>query len=246
MGGTPSTLDTLGAVLLGLWAVVMWAAVAVLAYANRGTVRPWLFRASAGVIILGIVGQLGHVQEHFAQVGYWVAHPNERPWMTPWGTGLADGLGVVDMSKPSLGMEILHMTGNFIFLAGLVGVMLITKRALNTRARKWGRMGVWMQGIHGIEHVVLTLSVALGANQAIGMSTFFGFLDPGPGLWTYRIWWHFVANVVGTVIFAIAVYHLWRERHTVEATYRTRGTSTAPAGSAEPELVGSVPGKAND
>jgi hypothetical protein len=213
MSHSASVLDILGAVLLLGWAVVMWVAVAVVAFADRA--RPWVFRLAVGVVGLGVVGQLGHVQEHFAQVGYWVLHPDAKPWMTPWGTGLANGFGIVDPSKPSLGMEILHFVGNLIFLAGLVGVALLTTRALHTKARKWGRMGVWMQGIHGLEHLALTLSVWLGAPQAIGLSTFFGLLEPGPGLWTYRIWWHFVANVVGTVIFAIAVWHLWRERNEV-------------------------------
>lgn len=219
MSHSVSAWDTTGAILLLLWAVVMWTAVGVLAYANRGPVKRWLFHGSVGVILLGIVGQVGHFQEHVAQAGYWVGHPNAQPWMTPWGTGLANGFGRVDMSKPTLGMEILHLVGNFIFLAGLAGIMVITWRAQQTRARKWGKMGVWMQGIHGLEHLTLTLSVAFGAKQAIGMSTWFGLLDPGPGLWTYRIWWHAIANAVGTTIFAIALYHLWRERATVSAAY---------------------------
>ncbi len=219
MSAMASPLASVGAVGLVLWAVVMWAAVGVLAYANRGPVRPWVYGMSVGVIGLGIIGQLGHVQEHVAQVGYWLEHPNDKAWMTPLGTGLANGLGQVAPDKPSLGMEILHFTGNLIFLAGLVGVVLITRRAVSTKARKWGRMGVLMQGIHGVEHLVLTLSVALGASQAIGLSTWFGLLEPGPGLWTYRIWWHFVANVVGSVIFAIALYHLWRERREVRRGY---------------------------
>ncbi|WP_157362386.1 DUF6008 family protein [Haloechinothrix halophila] len=232
---TASALESAGAAGLVLWAVAMWAAVGVLAYANRGPVRPWGYRLSVAVIGLGIIGQLGHIQEHIAQVAYWVAHPNEKAWMTPLGTGLASGLGQVAPDTPSLGMEILHLTGNFIFLAGLVGVVLITRRALATKARKWGRMGVLMQGIHGIEHLVLTLSVALGASQAIGLSTWFGLLDPGPGLWTYRIWWHFVANVVGSVIFAVALYHLLRERRQVAAGYRPHvpGQRAADAAAAD-------------
>ena len=220
MGAPASVLDTLGALALLAWTVAMWVAVAVLAYANRRPVRPWMFRGSAAVVFLGILGQIGHVQEHVAQAGYWLGHPNDPGWMTPWGTGLANGFGQVDRMKPSLGMEILHFTGNLLFLAGIVGVMLITHHAVKSKARKWARMGVWMQGIHGVEHLALTASVWLGAPQAIGLSTWFGLLDPGPGLWTYRIWWHFVANVVGSVIFGIAVYHLWRERRQIEATYR--------------------------
>lgn len=212
--------DTTGAVLLLLWAAAMWLAVALIAYAGRRSVRPWLFRASAGVIGLGVIGQIGHIQEHVAQTGYWVLHPNAQPWMTPWGTGLADGFGQVDASKPTFGMEFLHFVGNLIFLAGIVGIMLITRRARGTRTRWWAKMGTWMQGIHGIEHAALTLSVALGASQAIGLSTWFGLLDPGPGLWTYRIWWHMIANLIGTVIFAVALYHLWRERRQIKAGHQ--------------------------
>ncbi|HEU5270179.1 MAG TPA: DUF6008 family protein [Jatrophihabitans sp.] len=211
--------DTAGAVLLLAWAVLMWAAVGVLAFANRGGARPWIYRGALSVILIGVVGQLGHLQEHVAQAAYWVGHPNAKPWMTPWGTGLAKGFGQVDSSKPSLGMELLHLTGNFIFLAGLAGVMVISYRARQTRTRKWGRMGVWMQGIHGLEHLSLTLSVAFGAKQAIGLSTWFGTLPAGPGLWTYRIWWHAIANLIGSYIFAVALYQLWRERAVVRAAY---------------------------
>jgi len=219
MGPAVSGWDTTGAILLLAWAVAMWAAVGVLAFANRGKARPWVYQAAMGVVGVGMVGQIGHLQEHVAQAAYWIGHPNAKPWMTPWGTGLAKGFGQVNTSKPSLGMEILHLTGNFIFLAGLTGVVVVTTRARRTQAFKWGKMGVWMQGIHGLEHVALTVSVALGAKRAIGMSTWFGTLPTGPGLWTYRIWWHALANLVGSIIFGIAIYHLYKERAAVRATY---------------------------
>lgn len=218
MSGPASLLDTAGAVLLILWAVAMWAAVAVLALASRRPVPSRLFAAGVAVIGLGVAGQLGHIQEHVAQVGIWLLHPDSPPGMTPWGDGLARGLDRIDPTKPSLGMEILHLTGNLIFLAGLAGIMVVTRRAMRSRARRWGRMGMWMQGIHGLEHLSLTVSVALGA-RAIGLSTWFGLLPDGPGLWTYRIWWHFIANVVGSVVFAVALRHLWRERRQVAAGF---------------------------
>jgi hypothetical protein len=220
MSHSVPTWDTVGAILLLGWAVAMWGAVGALALANRGRIaRPWVFNGAAAVIGIGIVGQIGHLQEHIAQAGYWIQHPNAKAWMTPWGNGLARGYGQVDDSKPSLGMEILHLTGNFIFLAGIAGVVLITARARRTTARKWGKMGVWMQGIHGLEHIALTLSVALGAKKAIGLSTWFGTLDAGAGATTYRIWWHTIANLIGSYIFAMAVYHLWKERAVVRASY---------------------------
>jgi hypothetical protein len=222
MAHSASGWDIAGAAAMTLWVVGMWAAVAGLALANRGTPRPWLFRACLAVIIAGVIGQIGHLQEHVAQVGYWLQHSNSKPWMTPWGSALARGFGQVDTSRPTLGMEILHLTGNFIFLAGLAALMVISRRTRATRAtgaRRWAKMGVWMQGIHGLEHLSLTLSVAFGAKQAIGLSTWFGLLDPGPGLWTYRIWWHFLANVIGSFIFGVSLCYLWRERRVIKAAY---------------------------
>lgn len=101
-------------------------------------------------------------------------------------------------------MDILHLVGNFIFLAGLVGIVQITHRvAGQLKARTWARTGVRMQGVHGIEHVVLTASVALGVSRASGLSTWFGAIEPGPALATFRVWWHCAANAVGTVVLGI-------------------------------------------
>jgi uncharacterized protein DUF6008 len=236
-GGSTLTLDTIGAVLLLAWAVVMWGAVLVLWRASRRPVSQGWFDAGLAVIGLGVIGQIGHVQEHIAQVGIWVAHPNSPPGMTPWGDGLARGFGRIDPANKTLGMEILHLVGNFIFLAGLVGIMVVTRRALRTRARRWGRMGTWMQTIHGLEHLSLTVSVAFGA-RAIGLSTWFGLLPDGPGLWTYRVWWHFIANVLGSVIFAVAVRHLWRERREIEASFCAADDTVVAAERREPVPVG--------
>ncbi|HEX5403031.1 MAG TPA: DUF6008 family protein [Pseudonocardiaceae bacterium] len=213
-----SSIDTAGALLLLLWAVGMWLAVGALHITNRRR-RAWVYGATSAVIVLGVLGQIGHLQEHVAQAGYGVLHPEAPAWMTPWGTALAAGFEVVDPSRPTLGMEILHFVGNLIFLSGLVALMVITSRARATKARWWAKMGVWMQGIHGLEHLSLMLSVWLGAKQAIGLSTWFGLLEPGPGATTYRVWWHFIANVIGSIIFAIALYHLWQERRVVKASF---------------------------
>ncbi len=231
MSAVASAVDVAGAVFLVLWAVAMWLAVCLLAWANRGPVKPWLYRGSVAVIGLGVIGQVGHFQEHVAQAAYWIANPDAPAWMTPWGDGLARGMGVVDPDNPTLGMEILHLTGNYVFLAGLVGIMLITSRAVTElKARRWARMGVWMQGIHGLEHVALTVSVALGADRAIGLSTWFGAIPPGSALTTYRVWWHFVANLVGTAILTVAVFHLWRERRSVRLSYADGASDSGEQG----------------
>jgi hypothetical protein len=223
-----SHANIVGAVLLLGWAAAMWVAVGALMFADRHGKGRTVYRGAGAVVLIGVVGQIGHLQEHIAQVGYWVQHPNSKPWMTPWGDGLAMGFGRVSTAHPALGMEILHFVGNMIFLAGLVGVMVLTCRAPQVKARKWGRMGVWMQGLHGLEHLSLMLSVWWGAPRAIGVSTWFGAMAPGPGLWTYRIWWHFVANVLGSVIFAGALWHVWADRKVIEESFA--GAPAKPRG----------------
>lgn len=228
MKGHATNWDIAGAIALLTWLVLMWAAVGYLWYAGRRTPRLWLYRAAGALVLVGVLAQLGHLQEHVAQLGYWAAHPDKPGWMTPWGTGLAMGFGKIDTARPALGMELLHLVGNFMFLAGLVGAMLITRRARATKTFKWARMGTWMQAAHGVEHLALTLSVAFGAKRAIGVSTLFGQLQPGPGLWTYRVWWHFIANVLGTAVFSMVVYCLWRERAVIEASHRPERVRTGP------------------
>jgi hypothetical protein len=83
--------------------------------------------------------------------------------------------------------------------------------------------------------------VAFGAKQAIGLSTWFGQLTPGPGLWTYRIWWHFIANVIGSVIFGVALYHLWRERDVIRASFE--GASLAERAPGWPGTAPAEPGR---
>lgn len=217
MHTTTSVFDTPGAVLLTAWCVVMWAAVAVLTR-TRHRRPPWAYRLALAVTAVGLVGQIGHVQEHVAQVIYWLWHPHEPGWMTPLGDSLARGYGQLTGTDPAVGMEVLHLVGNFIFLAGLVGAVLATRHMASSSAHRWARMGVIMQGIHGLEHVALTVTAAAGL-PPVGLSTWFGLLDAGPGLWTYRVWWHFLANVIGTIVFTVVVAKFWRERHRVGAAW---------------------------
>ncbi|MGQ0843381.1 MAG: DUF6008 family protein [Sporichthyaceae bacterium] len=237
-----SSLDVAGAIALLVVAVAMWSAILILVLSRRREPNGLRGKACVTVILVGIAAQLGHLQEHVAQVCYWVQHPNSPAWMTPWGESLARGFGSIHESTPMLGMEILHFVGNMGFLAGIVGIVVITRDRSGSDARRWARMGTWMQGLHGLEHLALMVSVALGT-RAIGLSTWFGLMNPGPGLWTYRIWWHFVANVIGSVIFSIALRHLWRERADVLAGFRNEpsGPAHAAPGDRPPAGVGSPP-----
>jgi hypothetical protein len=230
-----STQDMMGAIGLLFVAVAMWAGVLlVFLKGRRGSARA-VWAGGGTLVALGVAVQLGHLSEHTAQLGYWAGHRNSPAWMTPWANGLARGFGRVDPSKPTLGMEILHFIGNMAFLAGLVGLLMLTRRSPQLKARKWARMGVWMQGLHGLEHLSLMVSVWAGAPRAIGVSTGFGLVDPGPGLWTYRIWWHFVANVIGSVVFGVGVWHFWRERQAVRLDLlRSADGTPAPRGHRSP------------
>lgn len=61
---------------------------------------------------------------------------------------------------------------------------------------------------------------------------------PGTALTTYRVWWHFVANLVGTAILAVALHHLWRERRGAgagEGAAATAGSTPPGPESAPPE-----------
>jgi len=219
--GHATTMDTLGAFGLLGWFVLMWAAVVVLILAERRGVHPAVHAGAGAVVVIGLAGQLIHMWEHVWQAGQWVAHPNSPARMTPWGTGLAAGFGGVDRSRPVLGMEILHFVGNMIFLVGLLGVLVMTRQARSVKAQRTARIGSWLQGAHCVEHLALMGTVWLGANRPIGVSTWFGQMDPGPGLWTYRIWWHFWANAIPTWYFLLAAWQLWSERETVAASRRT-------------------------
>jgi hypothetical protein len=49
------------------------------------------------------------------------------------------------------------------------------------------------------------------------------------------VWWHFTANIMGSYIFAVALYCLWRERDEIRASFqRNPGNSPTPAPAPEP------------
>lgn len=192
----------LGATVL----VCLLTAVGGLALSSRhGGLRGLLAAA-----VIGIAFQVGHFTEHAAQAGYWVAHRAQAPWMTPWAHALADSFGALAPGTPGFGMEALHLVGNAIFLAGAVAALATLARVGPSRATTLARRAVLVQAIHVAEHVALTTSVVAG-RRPIGLSTLFGTVDPGPTLWTYRVWWHFTINAVATTFVLLAAVE-WR-RH---------------------------------
>jgi hypothetical protein len=180
----PTGLNILGAWLLLAWSAAMLVGLVVLRRVARHRRGRGLLLGTVAVVVVGLVGQVAHMVEHVVQIGYWSQTPNAPIRMTPWGLGMGRAFGTVDRSRPALGMEVLHLVGNVIFWFGLLGVVLLTRYSSSSRARRTGRIGAWVQGAHCMEHLSLTLSVWFGAKTPVGLSTWFGTLPAGPGLWT--------------------------------------------------------------
>lgn len=169
-----------------------------------------------GILALVLAATFGfqgmHLVEHGAQLGYWVLHPTEAPWLTPWAEVARDGLAdlggwMVPLSKePALGTELLHLAGNTIFFAGiLAAVCLMGRETLRASgSMKWLLI---FQGVHVLEHVLLTTTL-VATGRPRGISTLFGLTEPGTtGIDTYRIWWHFLINLAAT---GLAFHVTWR------------------------------------
>jgi hypothetical protein len=122
-------------------------------------------------------------------------------------------------------MEALHLVGNSIFLAGAVAILFLVVRSGPVGSHRPARAGVAVQSAHVLEHVALTVSVVVGSRPR-GLSTLFGALDPGPGLWTYRIWWHLTVNAIATALLATALIR-WRRGTAPIITTARRGEASA-------------------
>lgn len=151
---------------------------------------------------LGILFQIGHFAEHAYQFTHWLVLDRSAPWKSNFAHFLADTAG--QMVSPDLcsdkvlmarGMEVLHTGGNLIFLWTLAALWVLTEaRAI--------RLALLIEGAHLIEHLLLTGSVLAGY-PPIGMSTLFGY---APQLMSheaavgYRVGWHFVMNMIPTIM----------------------------------------------
>jgi hypothetical protein len=142
------------------------------------------------VAILALSVQVTHFIEHLVQLGYWFAHRGEAPFLTPWAASAARSI-----SGASLGVEVLHLVGNMAFLGGLALLWRLVRQDPNRSPNV--RTALIVQSAHVAEHVMLTASVAI-SGSALGVSTLFGALTPGPGAWTYRVWLHFLVNLAVT------------------------------------------------
>jgi hypothetical protein len=103
-----------------------------------------------------------------------------------------------------LGMEILHLVGNSIFLATIAGVFYFVPS-------KWVRYAFYIEGGHLCEHLALTLS-AYFLGKPIGLSTLFGQAP----LWLgregavgWRVSWHFAMNLLPMPFVMTGMMQYW-------------------------------------
>ena len=162
-------------------------------------------RVRRGLLYVGVGAvafQVAHFFEHILQAGYWIAHPSEAPWLTPWAAVGRDALAAGGSAVT--GTEYLHLLGNAIFFVGLVALcMLFAGAGHKMKEVRPLKIAVWIQGFHVAEHVLLT-GTLLGFGKAYGFSTLFGALN-GTALGAHRVWWHFAINLAATIYAVKAV-----------------------------------------
>ena len=170
-------------------------------------------RALLTGVVFGTVGfQVFHLLEHGLQLGYWILNPKEKPWLTPWAETGVDGLAYWCSIWPGKGAagprgsELLHLVGNSIFFAGVVA-MLVLSLVAGVRSSAV-RGTVIFQGLHLVEHLVLTMTLFV-SGSAWGASTMFGRWS-GSELSSHRVWWHFTVNAIATVLGLLALRSLYR------------------------------------
>ncbi len=173
-------------------------------------IRPW-FWPLAILVGLILLFQAVHFAEHTVQLGAWFGGFQNMPYMTPWATELTWSLGEWMLPGEEdyhrifdVGAELLHLIGNGIFMLGTLGLHFLVR---NTYSR-WANV---FQGIHLFEHVML-FCTQYYVHQSIGMSTLFGYFQPyGTDIFdrvamsTFRVWWHFIANLIPSVLVVLSI-----------------------------------------
>lgn len=207
------------------------------ATASRQARRRWaVYRDGAALAVAGgLVFQALHALEHLVQLAMWLVHPLAPPYLTPWAIVGRDGLAMVAGSTGA-GGEVLHLIGNLIFLAALLGLRLVdaTDARLGVRppslSRERAAKGATvMQTVHVMEHLMLTAAVVL-TGTPLGMSTLFGLLEAGtPSATALRVLFHFTLNAVPTILVGKA---LW-----TTAPWNTRRPRPVGRPTPHPDLV---------
>ena len=175
--------------------------------------------AVGAVAILGLLFQIGHFAEHAFQFGVWVLGDlsnicgRNTPWMSPWATALVEQIGLrlfptADTPRRMmLGMEVLHLIGNSIFLTSLACLYYCVPS-------KWVRWAIYIETFHLYEHISLT-ATAYFLGKPVGMSTLFGGVSAiGDREFAVgcRVTWHFIMNLLPMPFAMVGLMQYWREK----------------------------------
>jgi hypothetical protein len=171
---------------------------------------------------LGLAFQVGHFLEHGVQFAVWIFGKTQwvistfcgrdTPFMSWPVSEMVRLMGAVffpegDVARQmTMGIEVLHLIGNGVFLATIVGVYYFMPS-------KWVRYAFYVEGAHLCEHIALTVT-AYYLGKPIGLSTMFG----QAGLWWgreaavgYRVSWHFAMNLLPMPFVMIGMMQHWCE-----------------------------------
>lgn len=202
MSHTTTGTAPLDALIMG-W--VLLGAIPVLAVFMFAGIRS---RVAAYLAVAAGFGlQTFHTFEHVIQVVFWGRNPWAPGYMSPVAKKAAAGLESIAASamgwtgRSTLGMELLHLVGNTLFLLG-IAALLIGKPFASKR--HGAILAFSFEGLHLVEHIILTTTTVAGY-PAWGNSTLFNTIS-GSQLSSHRIWWHFVMNVAALILFAFALF----------------------------------------
>ena len=174
--------------------------------ARRGTgdgMLPHMWMILWFFAVLGLLFQIGHFAEHAVQFAVWILGDlsnicgRDTPWMSPWVTELVRQIGISlfpEADAPRgmmLGMELLHLIGNGVFLTSLACLYYCIRS-------KWVRWAFYIETFHLCEHVMLT-TTAYFIGKPIGMSTLFGgasVIGDREFAVGCRVTWHFAMNLL--------------------------------------------------
>lgn len=149
-----------------------------------------------------------------------------------WAEAGRDALAAAASGPTTIGDELLHLAGNFAFLTGLLAAAAARRRGALPRARQTLlRAALWVQGLHVAEHLALTTTLIL-AGRGHGDSTGFGLFASGTtAAIAWRVWLHFLINLVATVL-AVSALANWASSARVvhQSGPLVRQTTAAPRG----------------
>jgi hypothetical protein len=174
------------------------------------------YRLVRDVAVFGLVFQVVHFVEHGAQLGYWFLNPTEKPWLTPWAAVGRDLLAIDGTA--AAGNELLHLLGNLIFMAGLVGLAVLAGQA-GPSQNKYLHQALSLQGLHCLEHLLLT-GTYLVWGTPFGVTTLFGAATGTFGS-SLRVGAHFLLNLAATYLTGRALLAVDRRSWLIGGTRRS-------------------------